>query len=70
MHICCSGAASAQGLADYLLHSVISDDQALDVPLLLAPSPFVHASLQQAQPQVRHQCCALSVQRLLRRCHY
>ena len=48
----CSGAASAQGLADYLLHNLTSDDQAVDVPVLLAPSPFMRASLHQAQPQV------------------
>ena len=50
----CSGAAEAQGLADYLLHSASSEEE-LDVPLLLAPAPFLRASLQHLQPQVGHE---------------
>lgn len=47
-----SGVAEAQGLADFVLQEVASADEDSDVPLLLAPCPFVRASLQPLQPQV------------------
>jgi hypothetical protein len=46
------GTSRVHGLFEYLLFDTISSTEQVDVPLLIAPVPFLGASLHQLQPQV------------------
>lgn len=47
------GATRVHGLFEHLLFEASSSSEHTDVPLLMAPVPFLGASLQQLQAQVR-----------------
>ena len=46
------GRLQAHGLFDFLLHEAMLSSEAVDVPTLLAPVPFIGATLHQHIPQV------------------
>ena len=46
------GRPQAHGLFDFLLHEAILSSEAVDIPTLLAPVPFIGATLHQHIPQV------------------
>ncbi len=46
------GRAQAHGLFEYLLHESMFASETVDVPMLLAPEPFIGASLYQHIPYV------------------
>ena len=46
------GRPQAHGLFEYLLHEAAGPSQAVDVPLLLAPVPYIGACLHQLTPHV------------------
>lgn len=61
------GASRVHGLFEYLLCEHSSSTELADVPLLLAPVPFLGATLHQLQPQVGMTGSALAALSLLHR---
>ena len=46
------GRPQAHGLYDFLMHDALTSSEAVDVPMLLAPLPFLGATLHQHVPHV------------------